>query len=216
VSDRGHEFWRPEALFAGETVFVVGGGPSLRGFDFRCLRGRRVIAVNASGFDVPWADVLVFHDYEWFAHPANRQLIDAWSGLVVTFSRRAKAAAPDRVRRVDCIHRPSFPLAHVPIRVGHCSGQSAVSLAITMRAKRVVLLGFDMRANAKGQTHYHKDRPLYDAAHAAKTAPVYAESFLPAWKGWHADAHSVGCDVVNATPGSALTEFPAVDLEQEL
>lgn len=213
MSNRAYEFWTPEPLFFGDTVFVVGGGPSLRGFDFTRLRGRRVVAVNSSGYDVPFAEVLVFHDESWFCHPDNRRLINEWGGIVVTPCRRAKAAAPDRVLRVACIHRPDFPVAALPIRTGHSAGQTAVSLAISMAADRVVLLGFDMRAADDGATHYHVDRPLYDAAHAAATAPVYASSFLPAWAGWDAGALAVGCDVVNATPDSALTEFPFVDLE---
>src|ERR1022692_2787960 len=34
------------------TTYLVGGGPSLRGFDFRCLDGLRSVGVNQSMFDL--------------------------------------------------------------------------------------------------------------------------------------------------------------------
>lgn len=209
------DFWAPDLHFAGETVFVVGGGPSLGGFDFAHLAGRRVIAVNSAGYDAPWADILFFHDNSWFEEERNRALVEGWVGMVVTVSRHAKRAAPDRVMRVEIAERGDFPIGHGPIRAGRSSGQTATSLAVTMGAETAVLLGFDMR-DRDGVTHYHADRPLYTKQHAEKTAGEYAATFLPAWAGWNAAAAMAGCRILNATPGSALTEFPAVDLETML
>ncbi|AMS41166.1 hypothetical protein [Aminobacter aminovorans] len=205
-------FWAPDLRFAGETVFVIGGGPSLAGFDFSRLAGRRVIAVNSAGYDAPWADILFFHDNSWFEEERNRALVDGWSGLVMTVSRHAKLAAPERVMRVEIAQRPDFPIGQGPIKAGRSSGQTAVSLAVAMGAAAVALLGFDMR-DRNGVTHYHADRPLYTAEHAERTVGEYAATFLPAWAGWNAAAAKAGCRILNATPGSALTEFPTVDLE---
>ncbi|RWQ16097.1 hypothetical protein [Mesorhizobium sp.] len=209
------EFWAPEPIFHGQTVLVVGGGPSLKGFDFGRLRNHHCIAVNASGYDVPWADILLFHDNSWFEEDRNRALVDGWNSQVVTASRHAKRTAPERVLRVEIAERPDFPVGHAPIKAGRSSGQTAVSLAVTMGAATVALLGFDMKADG-GVTHYHVGRPLYTKEHAARTVSEYAASFLPAWTGWNEAAVKAGCRILNATPGSALTEFPAVDLEAVL
>lgn len=205
-------FWTPDLRFAGETVFVIGGGPSLAGFDFSRLAGRRVIAVNSAGYDAPWADILFFHDNSWFEEERNRALVDGWSGLVMTVSRHAKLAAPERVVRVEIADRQDFPRGHGPIKTGRSGGQTAVSLAVTLGAFRVVMLGFDMKDDG-GVTHYHVDRPLYTKEHAARTVGEYAATFLPAWVGWNEAAVKAGCRILNATPGSALAEFPVVDLE---
>ncbi len=206
-------FWDPDVRFAGQTVFVVGGGPSLRGFDFDRLRGRSVIAVNSAGYDAPFADVLLFNDNSWFE--ANRALVDGWAGLVVTPSGHAKRAAPERLTRIAVGEHFGFSVGRSPVRAGNSSGQTAVALAIAMGAARVILLGFDMRA-VDGVTHYHLDRPLYTAEHMARAASDYASNFLPGWVGWAADARSAGCTVLNATPGSALSEFPMVEPEDVL
>lgn len=134
---------------------------------------------------------------------------------MVTLSRHSKLARPDRLLRLAVDEMDRFPVGQSPIKMGRSSGQTAVSLAVSMGAARVVLLGFDMKATA-GQTHYHVERPLYTPEHAAKTAGEYATAFLPHWAGWAAAAAEVGCEVLNATPGSALLEFPFVDLKDVL
>lgn len=203
---RGGEFWTPAPLFAGAAAFCIGGGPSLRGFDFERLRGRHVIACNAAGYHVPWADVLLFHDNSFFE--AHRPLIDAWAGLAVTASRAAKAAAPNRLLRLEMIERADFTVGQPVLKLGASSGHTAVSLAIAMGARRVVLLGYDMRlVDGRSHWHDHYSHPIQDP---------YEESFLPQWAGWNAAARALGVEVLNATAGSALHEFEFADIDDLL
>ena len=185
------ESWYPEPLFVNQTVFIVGGGPSLKGFDFTRLRDRRCIAINAAGADVPWADVLFFKSPDW---PGCTELIESWRGLAVTVSAER---LPPNVRRV-AIDRATIPRART-------SGQYAVSLAIMMRAKTVVLLGFDW--NRQGG-NYH---PRY-----GKPGIAYRNVPPAVWGGYAARASRAGCEVLNATPDSAITEFPSVSLSDVL
>ena len=199
--------WSPPDVFRGETVFVVGGGHSLRGFDFSRLYDRQAIAVNAAGYDLPTADVLFFHDGGFLDR--NRDLVGSFRGLVVTTSRYAGDQMPSRVLVVATEERLSF-LAGTEgaIKRGRSSGHSAVSLAIAMGASQVVLLGFDCRSDSP-VTHYH-DRYL------EPDAAIYANSFAPAWRGWNEAARRAQVQVVNATPDSAISEFPFVDIDDVL
>jgi len=53
--------------WAGEPCFIIGGGPSLKGFDFESLRGKgRVIAINRAYEHVPFADVHFFMDNRYY------------------------------------------------------------------------------------------------------------------------------------------------------
>lgn len=207
MSDRADEFWRPDrTLLAGETVFVVGGGASLIGFDFERLRGRRVFAVNAAGYSVPWADFLVFHDGSFgFRH---RALIDAWAGLVVTTSAHAKEVMPDRLLRVESEKRDDFRPGVLAVKKGRSSGHTAVSIAVAVGARRIILLGFDGKVT-DGRSHYHDH-------YEAKNPGIYAKEFVPAWEGWRAAASRIGVQVLNATPGSAIEEFPMVAIDDVL
>lgn len=181
--------WTPEPLFAGSTAFIIGGGPSLRDFEFSRLRGRKCIAVNAAGNDVPWADVLFFKAPDW---PGCISLIDGWKGFVVTVS---DAELPDNVKRVE-VKRPHMPRART-------SGQYAVSLAVMMKASRVVLLGFDW--NREGGNYHSR---------YGRSGISYRDVPPHSWEGYRERAMKAGCEVLNATPGSLIAEFRKVDVSE--
>lgn len=201
--------WRPWPIWDGETVYVLGTGPSLRAFDVERLRGREAIAINQSAYLARWARVLFFTDEGWIGHdPGNQALIETWRGLVVTVSTAAAEAFPGRVLRVVREEAAGFPaIGSGTIKAARASGHLAVALAVAMGAARVVLLGYDMR-QVDGRAHWHD---AYDLEHDA-----VLDTQRAAWAGWGAAAAAAGVEIVNATPGSALTEFPIVDLEAVL
>lgn len=199
------EFWSPPPLFSGAAVFVIGGGPGLRGFDFNRLRGRRCIAINAAGYDVPWADVLLFHDKDWPRQ--NLRLIQEWAGLVVTVSRPGRSALPEKIEQVQVEPRERF-LPGPAIKRGRSSGHSAIALAAAMGAKRIVLLGFDCR-RIEGRANYH-DR--YDCQADDARLDIFRTHF----RGWRAPAEADGIEILNATPGTAIDEFRKVPIEELL
>ena len=205
TTDRQDEFWTPNGF--GGDVFVIASGPSLADVDLERLRGRNTIVVNSSYAAAPWADVLFFMDNGWFYQ--HREIVEAWPSLVVTCSRAAKREMPNKVNRVQHETRPDFPPAGSPcIRGGRSSGHMAVSLAIAMGAARVVLVGFDMRI-VDGRSHHHDDYADRNLDHQA----VVLNEFVEGFEGWNAAALARGCTILNATPGSAVTEFPFVDLD---
>ncbi len=211
---REFEYWIPEPLFWGETVFCLASGPSLTPEIAARIRGRRSIVVNCSCRIAPWADVLYFTDSSWYEE--RRELVAAFPGLVVSMSRTAKRELPDKVRRIEGVGDPStmlpgyFPLPGARVvRQGRTSGHTAVALAIALGASRVVLVGYDMRL-VDGREHHHAEYT------GPRDLDQYAREFVPAFNGWAADAKKLGVDVVNATPFSAVTEFPFVSLDEEL
>lgn len=176
-------------------VVILGGGPSLRGFDVERLRGLFVIAVNESYALCPWADVLFFNDNQWFDD--HRLLIDGWHGTVASTSRHAHQTTPERVTLID--------LPEQPMGRGRSSGHTAVSVAALLGASTILLLGYDMR-HVYGRSHWHR---LYSHPFGST---IYSEDFLPAWEGWRHAAEARGVDVINCTPDSALTEFRCADI----
>lgn len=122
-------FWVPEPIWAGQTVFLIGGGPSLRCFDFGRLLGRHCLAINEAFVDAPWADLLFFRDHEWFAR--NETALTGWRGIIATVSPGAARDWP-QLRLVEA-NTKAMPRART-------SGHQAVSLALLMAAQRIVLL----------------------------------------------------------------------------
>lgn len=206
---REREFWTPEPLFAGQTVFVLASGPSLTPEVCRKVEGRPSIVVNSSVLLAPWADVWFFTDSG--VYDRHKNIVASFRGLVVTMSKKAKREMPDRVRRVQAEWMPGFPKAGTsPIRQGRSSGQTAIGLAVAMGAARIAGCGFDMRT-VDGREHHHDEY-----AGRPRDLAVYDREFLPAFKGWHAAALSAGVEIVNCTPGSAVTEFPFATLDEVL
>ncbi|MCP1832831.1 hypothetical protein [Bradyrhizobium sp. USDA 4545] len=211
LATRELEFWTPEPLFRGETVFCLASGPSLTQQVCDRVRGRRTIVVNSSAPLAPWASVLYFTDGGWYE--PRRELVANWRGLVISMSRAAKAELPDKVWRVQGEGDPQFPpsFARGPgvIQQGRSSGHTAVSLAIALGASRVVLLGYDMRF-VEGREHCHQEYK------GPRDMDIYEREFIPGFAGWNEAARAVGVDVINATEGSALKEFRFMSLDEVL
>lgn len=52
----------PPKIWRGQTVFIIGGGPSINDTPLHLLHGRRVIGVNNAYLLGPWVDVCWFGD----------------------------------------------------------------------------------------------------------------------------------------------------------
>lgn len=193
------------ARFRGLTVAIIGGGPSHADLDLALLKGRRFIAVNSACRKVSpiatAADLLFFHDDVWAeTYP---ELVRDWPGLVVTTNAAAKARFGDRVWHIDtAVLAQQFGASHY--HLGVSSGHAASALAVLMGAKRLLLAGFECRS-IDGRTHGHDDYRQPELA-------AFANRFLPAWHALAPVFHEHGVEVLNVTPGSALTDFPVVDL----
>lgn len=219
-------YWTPAPLFRGETVFVAASGPSFTKEVADRLPADRTIVVNSSCRLKPDAAVLFFTDSGWYA--ARKEIVETWPGLVVTMSRQAKRELDDpalsrEAPRVMLIKgcgspsepprwrgRPGFPPAgHAEVQQGRNSGNTAAALAIATGAAKVGLIGFDCRV-VGGREHFH------DEYKGPRDLGLYDGEFLHAFDGWNEAALASGVKIMNCTPGSAITEFPAVDLDEAL
>lgn len=209
---REFEFWTPEPIFAGETVFVLASGPSLTPEICERIKGRSALAINSSCMLAPWAD-LYFTDSSWYGE--RREIVANWPGRVFSMSKTAKRELPDKVLRVKGEGDPSFPVTSFPplgspvIRQGRTSGHTGISLLVSLAAATVALVGFDMRT-VEGREHCHSEYK------GNRDLSVYATDYVPAFAGWDAAARAAGTKIMNCTPWSAITEFEFADLDEVL
>ena len=194
--------WRVPLEWEGQTAVVIGGGPSLTAEAVAFVRDKaKVIAVNDAYRLAPWAHVLYACDLKWWTwHPEAV----AFAGLKVTHS---KIAAQDfaGLRWMPCDSRaPGLSTNAEKLHCGKNSGYQAVNLAYLLGARRIVLLGFDMRRinNAGHWFGEHPDRIRSSYGPWLKTFETVA-----------AQCAELGLTIINATPGSALRCFPQQSIE---
>jgi hypothetical protein len=192
----------PKNAWKNEPVFILGGGPSLKGFDAGRLRGRgRVIGVNNAGLDMmPDCDVLYWADRRWLQW--NRHRLAEHTGRYKITRNMTDIRDVKVLRFLRPTNRLHFDQSSV---AGWCGGSNAIDLARMFGARVVFLLGFDMRP---GNWHnLHLQPPLPDL-HREKFIPTL-EQLAPQWA-------NIGMKIFNCNERSALRCFPFVSIEEVL
>lgn len=201
--------------WSDQPLYIIGGGPSIKGFDFSKLEGRK-LGANKSA---------------WFAD------CDALCTLDQTFVRRCRQEIVDYINtgKDAFLVMPSTEDGHKPIdgatyiyrhrnqglsdvsdRIyGTNSGYACLGLAYLMGAKEIALLGFDMknsvyRDGSVDRTHWHESYQWHNHANHRYLSRWGNEFDKSAWQ-----LKEAGACVVNfvGPNGSNLNAFPKRPLE---
>jgi hypothetical protein len=195
---RGRDGW--VGRWAGRTVAVIASGPSLTLEDVTKIRDAAfpTIVTNTTWEIAPWADVLFAYDLRWWTKYLEKVRAANFRGDLVTCSRLARKYDLEPLVDVGWFHTFSQ------------SGASAISLAITTRARRVILLGCDCKPSKDGAKHWHGDHP-HELSNAASL-----KLWPPLFKRVAKHARDNGVEVINCTRDTALECFPRISLEEAL
>jgi len=221
--------WRVPRMWEGSDCFILGGGPSLPveklgEHKFRLtpeieekLKDRHVIATNMAFRLAQWIPVTYFGDCPFWRRHGNERALADFLGLKVTCCEDA-AQRPhfDRLG-IKMLKREYVPHGisrdpHV-LRFNFQSGGAAINLAAHFGVRRIVLFGYDMRdVDGHGSWHdwYGQPKPK-----KGKVKGRY-DKFLRPFPMIARDLERLRIEVVNATPGSILPQFPIVNLEDVL
>lgn len=194
----------PRRDWAGSDVYIIGGGPSLRGFDWRRLFGCHTIGLNhAYQLGALVCSLCFFSDANFWEE--NREGLESFAAPVVTHLEGVTAPW------VCALPRREGGLHHDALGYGNTSGVGGINLALVLGATRVLLLGFDGQPDSKGRPNWHNR--LSEVAW-----PGIYDSFVPGFTQVAADLPRVfpGCEIINLTPGTKLTCFPTARLEDFL
>lgn len=184
---------------------VIASGPSLTTEhvqlvkQWRCAApGRYVCVINTTYQAAPWADVLYACDRAWWMHygPDTKD----FAGTKYCY---AQAGTQFGAIQVKASHGGGMSKNEGWIKTGGNSGHQAIHLVYNLGARRIILLGFDMKRGAK--SHWHGDHP-----HGMSNGGNFVQ-----WAKWIAqlgkDLQKEGVSIVNITPGSALDCFDQDD-----
>lgn len=201
-----------DALREAPRVFIVGGGPSLEGFDPEALRGEVVIGVNRAFERFP-CGMVVTMDSRFLRWVMNGELgqdartaWDQYRGIKVFCRRPNEAAHFEGLYEVSCQDVKQDPapapqhasMEHLGVLTN--SGYAALMLAISLGARDISLLGFDMGGRDGRQAWWHQPHP------AVESDDIFLR-YIPQFEAAAALCRERGIKV--ATYGdTALTCFP--------
>lgn len=191
-----------------EVWIVAGSGPSLSAKVADRCRGFNCIAVNDAYKLFPFARILYAADEEWWKlHKGAPDFAgERWSTIGADVQN--KVAKQYRIKLIPSPKRAEgFSFVPGVIHRGSNSGFQATNLALLLGARRVVLVGFDM----KGSHFFGEHPPMPRRSPSARPPAIWLRKFERA-----AELLPAGVEIINATPDSALQCFPMMTLEEAL
>lgn len=192
-------------LCDGGTVVIFAGGPSLTQADVDYCRDKvdASICVNNSYQLAPWATAIWASDGRWWNWHKG---VPSFHGLKYSLTRSAAKWPGVQVLR----NSGSRGLDTDPtgIRNGRNGTYSAINCAVHFGAKRILLLGVDMKRGPKGQEHWHGEHPN-------RSRNPYGV-FIKFFEFIVNPLEDLGVSVVNCNPDSALKCFPRQPLREVL
>lgn len=214
-------FWTVPEIWAGQTVYVIGGGPSILKTDLSPIHDKPVLGINNAFMLGHWVDVTFFGDIAWWH--LNFAELCRHPNLIVTCNATDIFKAMTRVKQVRKNNRNGLSWkGKNEVCWNNSSGAAGINLAILFGATKIVLLGFDMKRDEENGLHQgHNWHDKHDRKKAGPPLPtIYRDRFLPAMdtlkKGIQEMNDSGGhrkVIVVNATPDTVMDTFPKVALE---
>lgn len=223
TTNRHFEEVMPEGAWHHHPAFLIGGGPSLRGFDFSRLRGRRTIGVNIAfhafdptiifSMDTRCLNWILNGTYDRGNYPGlkNKFLHSiAYKVWLLTYT----ASLAEEIFFVPVHHDYQSGLSaftfHYRDGLGHGnnSGYGALNLAAILGANPIYLLGFDCNRTPDA-SHWH-------AGHPVPQNPKHLDSFIPRFEKAAPELKAAGVRVVNLNPASALRCFEFGSIEEAL
>jgi len=157
-----------DGQWSKQPAFIVGGGPSLRTFDWGLLKGfHNIIAINAAMFNCPWASAFFTEDLRFIDRFVNEPAWKSFQGTKVFHalheSQLAQAVRLDpHLQVIERKREDKFWSRS--LSEGLCwssnSGIGAMNLACILGGDPIYLLGFDCRKRAPGgNPNYHEHYP---------------------------------------------------------
>lgn len=169
------------------TWAVLATGPSMSAEIAQSVKGKcRVAAVSDAWRLAPWADVLVSADAAWWR---ENQSALKFPG--------AKYGAMPEFQKIEGVER--FPGTVSGVN----SGLLACQVAVSLGAKRILLLGFDMHGS-----HYFGAHPAPLKNTTLKRFEIFKQQFER--------YQPKDVDIVNVTEGSSLRCYRKSTLAKEL
>jgi len=221
-------------MYKGKSeVFIVAGGPSLKGFDFKSLQSKITITINKSIFHVPNPNYFITVDYSFLEKIGQvyvRELKQMDTTKIFVADMHYDYMVEDergirdiRKRKrsynlslfdvvIKSYEPKGFGYTFNDFRTGFNTGYCALQLAISLGFQKIYLLGMDMCKDGE-QTHYHRGYTIGGVS-GAKLNKFY-ECFKMGLKQIKSDDNDI--QIFSCSNRSRLNGLiPYIDIEKAL
>lgn len=211
-----------DGCWSGVPCYVVGGGPSLKGFDWSLLaHKRRIVAINRAIKDVPWADVWFTEDLRVVQLFSKDTKWNDFSGVKVFHALDPSFVGPalecdPELFVIKCERKGKYWSQSLAEGLSYSSnsGVGAINLACILGMEPIYLLGFDCRSTNGIEQNYHND---YERAGFDRTGQHQYHSFKSDFEHWVAPhVPNKVVNLINPQFPSAISCWPKWDRDQYL
>jgi hypothetical protein len=232
--------WRVPPIWEGGECWILGGGPSLpRQFDvpeeiiakvlakelplsayspyMQAIHNKHVIGVNMAFMFGDWVDMVFWGDKKWYYN--NREKLAKFRGIKITshphFNNQKYALENIKYIHKDGNHAKGISFNSNMVSWNANSGAAAVSIGANTGAKRIILVGFDMKLGVDNKQHWHSE---YGTSNRKVTDPKKLPFYrhMLGFSQMQKDAKKRGIQIINACPDSAINEFPKMTVKELL
>lgn len=231
--------WKVPRIWEGGDAWILGGGPSVpKQFGvpesviqkvmngestpdsyspyMKFLHNKHVIGINVAYLIGDWIDMVFFGDVSFFL--SHQKALAEFKGLKISCHPNVEQYDWVKFLRHDSSHTRGISSNPRMVSWNGNSGSAAISLAVHTGAKRIFLLGFDMKVDTKNKDHWHSLYPKGDDRWPRKKPGKlpfehHVGRYLMGFPEIAKDARKMGVEIINVCPDSAIEQFPKVALK---
>lgn len=199
--------------FENENVFIIGGGPSLCGFDFERLRGKKIIVINHSWeilykLNIPF-DILCFLDSrfisEFHSHGGDFNSLNC---KIITRNSQVYGRH-DNIFYFYIIEQVSNSIDK--LYGSYSSSLIAINAALIGNAKNIYLLGVDQKFHNKKHHFFSEEWKKLGRNHAAEKFEYKYKNMVKRFLLFEKYKN-----IFNCSPISAVKCFPYENIDEVL
>lgn len=196
----------PSNAWTGQRCFILGGGDTLRHFNYDLLKNELTIGVNRI-FEVFNPTINYAMDAKFInfinGDEKRRKRWNEFKGNKVFLGANSTTYPDDVIVVRRLAERVVSMNLSKGIYGGTNSGFGAVMLAIALGCKEIYLLGYDMKIR-ENRTHWHSGYPDHLIGRVEKSLGIFIKNF----EEFASSIAKLGISVYNLSPDSNLNCFP--------
>jgi hypothetical protein len=227
--------WLVPRIWDGGDVYILGGGPSVtKQFNIpedivkkviegsaspsiyspymSFLHDKHVIGVNVAYLIGTWIDMIFFGDSGFLSN--HQKGLSDFPGLKISCHPITDSYPWIKYLVKEIKHQKGISTHRGLVSWNYNSGAAAISVAAHAGAKRILLLGFDMKLNDSQCQHWHDVYHRRERLLQKHNIGLPFERHLRGFPEIAKDARKMGIEIINLCPNSAISQFPKMSVDE--